>query len=122
MPNAFRLLTPSERIRWNSELYLPTEKIHLFMPSEIEEPAQRELSCVEGLSGLEAELRRAEAHEATLAIEGSRSLHAVTVRKKKGGQCVRPKGKLRTLERKVRLEKDRLEMALQAIEHLNAIE
>jgi hypothetical protein len=122
MPNAFCLLTPSKRIGWNSELYLLPEKIHLFMPSKIEEPAQRVFSCVGGLSAFEVELRQAEAREAAHAIDAAqaRLLHAMAVRKKGGSYSVQPKA-MCTLERKVHLEKNRLKLQRRAIERLDAL-
>ncbi|KAJ7934383.1 hypothetical protein B0H13DRAFT_1855277 [Mycena leptocephala] len=69
MPNACRLLTMEERMRWNSQAYVHPEHIPLFLPSEIADHNQRVASCVAGLPDLEFDLRQGEVRDAARRIQ-----------------------------------------------------
>ncbi|KAJ7653711.1 hypothetical protein DFH06DRAFT_1330426 [Mycena polygramma] len=69
MPDAYRLLSPRDRVDWNSIQYRDPERVPLFMPSEIRNLDQRHRSCAPGLPWLELCLRGAEARDATKMIE-----------------------------------------------------
>jgi hypothetical protein len=69
MPDAFRLLTTEERMRWQSQAYVHAEHIPLFLPSEIKDHGQRVASCVAGVPQIELKLCQDEVHDTAERIQ-----------------------------------------------------